>query len=104
MGWLGRVGDAVKVRGMFLHPRQLNGLMSQFGEVEKWQAQVSRSDHKDKLTLRVSPSSSSDIETLPERLSSAARENIKFRIEVELVGADEIADDAPPIEDLRSWD
>ena len=103
MGWLGRVGDAVKIRGMFLHPRQLNGLMSQFGEVEKWQAQVSRSDHKDKLTLRVSPSSSSDTETLPERLSAAARENIKFRIEVDIVDADEIPDDAPPIKDLRNW-
>jgi phenylacetate-CoA ligase len=104
MGWLGRVGDAVKVRGMFLHPRQLNELMSSFPEAEKWQARITRSDHKDQLSLRVMPSASADMVTLPERLSAAAREVIKFRVTVEIVGEEDIATDAPPIEDLRNWD
>ncbi len=104
MGWLGRVGDAVKVRGMFLHPRQLNELMSSFPEAEKWQARITRSDHKDQLSLRVMPSASADMVTLPERLSAAAREGIKFRVTVEIVGEEDIATDSPPMEDLRTWD
>ena len=104
MGWLGRVGDAVKVRGMFLHPRQLNGLMSSFPEAVRWQARVTRLEHKDQLSLRVIPSASADSATLPKRLASAARESIKFRLSVELVGEDELVVGAPPIEDLRSWD
>ncbi len=104
MGWLGRVGDAVKVRGMFLHPRQLNGLMSSFPEAVRWQARVTRSEHRDQLSLRVLPSADADVETLPERLSNAARESIKFRLSVEIVSEKEIAENAPPIEDLRSWD
>ncbi|MBT3336858.1 MAG: AMP-binding protein [Anaerolineae bacterium] len=104
MGWLGRVGDAVKVRGMFLHPRQLNGLMSRFAEAVRWQARVTRLEHRDQLSLRVVPSPSSDVETLPERLSAEARERIKFRVDVEIVGMEDIAEDAAPIEDLRNWD
>lgn len=106
VGWLGRVGDAVKVRGMFLHPRQLNGLMSGFAqETVRWQVQVTRFEHRDQLSLRVLPSVSADVETLPERLASAAREQIKFRVEVELMGDEEqLAEGAPAIDDQRSWD
>ncbi len=105
MGWLGRVGDAVKVRGMFLHPRQLNGLMSGFGEEAVcWQARITRSEHRDQLSLWVIPSASADVATLPERLSAAAREHIKFRVEVEIVDEGDIPADAPPIEDLRIWE
>ncbi len=105
VGWLGRVGDAVKVRGMFLHPRQLNGLMSGFGtETVRWQARVTRFEHKDQLSLSVIPSDLADVDTLAERLVSAAREQIKFRLSVALVGEDALAEGAPPIEDLREWD
>ncbi|RME05469.1 MAG: phenylacetate--CoA ligase family protein, partial [Anaerolineae bacterium] len=38
MGWQGRVGDAVKVRGMFLHPRQVRELLDRFPEVLRGQA------------------------------------------------------------------
>ena len=104
VGWLGRVGDAVKVRGMFLHPRQLNGLMAGFAqETVRWQAQVTRFEHKDQLSLRVVPSPAADVDTLPERLASAAREQIKFRLTVELVAENDLAEGAPPIEDLRDW-
>ena len=104
VGWLGRVGDAVKVRGMFLHPRQLNGLMAGFAqETVRWQAQVTRFEHKDQLSLRVVPSSGADVDTLPERLALAAREQIKFRLTVELVAENDLAEGAPPIEDLRDW-
>jgi phenylacetate-CoA ligase len=105
MGWLGRVGDAVKVRGMFLHPRQLNGLMSGFAaETVRWQARVTRFEHKDQLSLRAIPSASADAATLPKRLASAAREQIKFRVEVELVGEGDLPAGAPPIDDQRSWE
>jgi phenylacetate-CoA ligase len=105
VGWLGRVGDAVKVRGMFLHPRQLNGLMSGFGaETVRWQAQVTRFEHKDQLSLRVIPSDAAEVGTLAERLVSAAREQIKFRLSVELVKEGELKENAPSIEDLRDWE
>jgi len=102
MGWQGRVGDAVKVRGMFLHPRQLRDLMSRYPEVARWQAVITRREHKDYLTLRVQPVSDADTTTLPERLAQHAREAIKFRLQVEIVS--EIPPDAPSIEDARTWE
>ncbi len=100
MGWQGRVGDAVKVRGMFLHPRQLRALMTRFPEVQAWQAVITRREHKDYLTLRVRAARPD--EGLAQRLQTAAREAIKFRLEVAFDSA--LPPDAPPIRDTRTWD
>jgi phenylacetate-CoA ligase len=104
MGWQGRVGEAVKVRGMFLHPRQLSQLMTRFAEVARWQAVITRAEHKDYLTLRVSlsPSAVADGQTLPQRLAQAANEAIKFHPTVEVVS--ELAPDSVPIKDERTWE
>ncbi len=41
---VGRVGDAVKVRGMFVHPNQLRFAIGQAPGVVRYQAVVTRSD------------------------------------------------------------
>lgn len=51
-GLTGRVGDAVKVRGMFITPNQLKKVQEKFYNI-KLQAVISRSVHEDILTLRV---------------------------------------------------
>ncbi len=99
MGWQGRVGDAVKVRGMFLHPRQLQALMANFPEISRWQAVVTRQEHVDYLCIEIVTAEGGDIET---RLQQAARETIKFRTEVRRVEA--LPQDAPPIRDERTWE
>lgn len=104
MGWQGRIGDAVKVRGMFLHPRQLSDLMTHFPEVARWQACITRQEHKDHLTLRVIITPDGNATSLPDRLAQAAREAIKFHLNVEILSAGSIPDSAPPIEDTRSWE
>jgi phenylacetate-CoA ligase len=50
---LGRVGDAVRTRGMFIHPRQLEPAFARFPEISKCQAVVTRPGHRDELTLKV---------------------------------------------------
>ncbi len=102
-GWQGRAGDAVKVRGMFLHPRQLAGLLALFPEIARGQAEITRSDHKDALALRVVAQPDGDIATLPERLAAAARERIKLRAEVEIVSAEALPEGEPLIVDQREW-
>jgi phenylacetate-CoA ligase len=51
-GIAGRVGDAVKVRGLFIAPSQLKLLAGKFENLPL-QAIVSRSGHEDVLTMRV---------------------------------------------------
>lgn len=99
MGWQGRVGDAVKVRGMFLHPRQLQALMANFPEISRWQAVVTRQEHVDHLCIEIVTAERGDIET---RLQQAARAAIKFRIDVRRVEA--LPQGAPPIRDERTWE
>ena len=104
MGWQGRVGDAVKVRGMFLHPLQLKQLFDRFPEISRWQAAVDRREHKDYLTLRILPAPGTDGEELSNRLIQAAREAIKFHVAVETVSNDDLPSGLPPIEDMRTWE
>jgi phenylacetate-CoA ligase len=104
MGWQGRVGDAVKVRGLFLHPRQLAVLIARFPEVQRWQARVTRQEHKDYLTLRIAPSTQADAASLSDRITQTAREAIKFNLDVEIVSIEDIPAGAAPIEDTRTWE
>lgn len=103
MGWRGRVGDAVKVRGLFLHPHQLAGLMSSFPQVDRWQAVISRREHKDYLTIRLTPKSSAQDATLVDRIIASAKDSLRLTINVEMVTPDSLPEDAQPIQDTRTW-
>jgi phenylacetate-CoA ligase len=50
---IGRVGDAVRVRGMFIHPRQVHDVMGRFPAVHKYQISVIRPEVRDQVVLRV---------------------------------------------------
>ena len=104
MGWQGRVGDAVKVRGMFLHPRQLSQLMARFPEAIRWQAVVTREEHKDYLTINTVLADDVDAEDFKARLKTAAQQAIKFHPQVEAVASQSLPAGAPAIQDTRTWD
>lgn len=99
---MGRIGDAVKVRGMFVHPRQVDEVIGRFPEVECWQLVVTRSGHRDELVVRLEAPAASV--GLAERVAAALREVIKVRGDVELVAAGTIAEEAKRIVDRRAWD
>ncbi|MEZ4641148.1 MAG: AMP-binding protein [Chloroflexota bacterium] len=101
-GWQGRVGAATKVRGMFLHPRQLADMMARFPEVAAYQAVITRAEHKDHLALHVVLTPGVDASALANALQQTARDTIKFRLAVQVVDA--LPSDAPPIRDDRSWE
>jgi len=104
MGWQGRIGDAVKVRGMFLHPRQVSDLMSRFEEVTRWQAVITREEHKDFLELHVVARPGTDDADLTVRVAQAAKDAIKFHLEVKSVTEEVLPPDSPPIRDERTWE
>jgi len=104
MGWQGRIGDAVKVRGMFLHPKQVADFMSRFEEVIRWQAVITREAHKDFLVLHVVARPGTDEADLAVKLAQAARDAIKFQLEVKSVPEESLLPDSSPIRDERSWE
>lgn len=66
-GVLGRVGQAVKVKGMFLHPRQVAGVMAGAPGVADYRFVIDREDHVDRLTCRVVPDGSVPTSSWPTR-------------------------------------
>jgi phenylacetate-CoA ligase len=100
VGWLGRSGEAVKVRGMFLHPRQVVQVMSQVPSVAAYRFLIDRVDHKDVLRCEVVPDSGAGDPAPAVR--DAVRSGLRFDVEVTVVSA--IEADAPPVTDLRTWD
>jgi phenylacetate-CoA ligase len=104
MGWQGRVGDAVKVRGMFLHPRQMADFAKRFPEILRWQAVITRREHKDYLALQVTAAPGADAAALEAGLAAAAPEAIKFHIEARVVTEEELPSGSPPIRDERTWE
>jgi phenylacetate-CoA ligase len=102
---LGRVGDAVKVRGMFVHPAEVGRVMSRYPEVARWQVEVTRSGHTDAMVVRaeVRPDAT-DPGDLRERLRQGVAEALRLRAEIEVVPEGTLAADAKPILDRRTWE
>lgn len=101
-GIAGRVGEAVKVRGLFIAPSQMKLLASKFENLAL-QAVVNRRGHEDVLTLRLekSPAVSGKGE---EKFKKAFREICTVRIdEVEYVESGTIKTGDKLIIDHRTW-
>ncbi|MEO7132063.1 MAG: AMP-binding protein [Dermatophilaceae bacterium] len=105
-GVLGRVGEAVKVRGMFLHPRQAGAVMDGLEGVEQWRFVIERRDHRDELRCQIvplaAPEATTDHKALTDRVSAAVRAGLRFGVQVEVVDA--LPADGGPILDHRDWD
>ncbi len=101
VGWLGRSGEAVKVRGMFLHPRQVVQVMGEVPEVAAYRFLIDRVDHKDALRCEVVPADGSESEVVAA-VKAAVRSGLRFDVEVVVVPS--IDADSAPFSDLRTWD
>jgi phenylacetate-CoA ligase len=102
-GLLGRVGDAVKVRGMFVRGAQVEAVGKRFPEVARVQAIVTREGHHDGLEVLAEVASPAAAGDLAARLGDALRDELKVRAEVRLVAAGEIPQGAKRIDDRRVW-
>lgn len=103
---VGRVGDAVKVRGMFVHPNQLKAAMSRFPAIARGQGIITRPDVRDDFTLRVELADQGvDCDALTQGLSAAVREVCRVGVDkIEFVSAGTIAADAKAMVDERKWE
>jgi len=103
---VGRVGDAVKVRGMFVHPNQLRFALAQIPGIARAQAVVIRPENRDELTLRVVlADEAADREALTKGLGAAVQSACRVKVDrVEFISADALGEDARVILDERTWE
>ena len=104
LGWRGRADEVTKVRGIFVHPRQVDEIVARVKGVERFQVVVGREGHNDTLTLRVQLAAGSDARAASLALETAIRDVMKLRGTVDVVTAGTIADNAKKISDERKWD
>lgn len=104
LGWRGRADEVTKVRGIFIHPRQVDEIVGRVKGVERFQIVVGREGHNDTLTLRVQLAGGVDTQPTRQTLETAIREVMKLRGSVDVVAPGMIPDSAKKISDERKWD
>jgi phenylacetate-CoA ligase len=102
---LGRVDQATKVKGTFVHPWQADEVISRYPEVFKYQVVVTRENHKDVMTFLVELR-----EEMPQpgiirgRIERDIKELLTIKGTVQIVPRGTIPDLHKKIEDRRTWE
>lgn len=103
-GLLGRVGDAVKVKGLFVRGSQIEGALKAFPEAAKFQAVITREEQHDLLTVTVElQAGAAGDSALAARITEAIHEAIKVRGVVALAPAGALPAGFKRLDDRRVW-
>jgi len=103
-GWLGRADQSAKVRGLFVHPRQVVEVLAQHVEVIKGRLVVSRNSRElDEICLQVE-TEITDRADLSRALADSFQGVTKLRTDVSLCRPGSLANDGIVIDDLRPID
>ena len=101
-GWMGRADQTTKVKGMFVHPEQVNQTADRHAEIIKARLIVDNVDGKDIMTLHC------EVDGNPEGLADAIADSLqsvsKLSGGVELVAPGSLANDGKVIDDVRSYE
>jgi len=101
---VGRVDQATKLRGVFIHPSQTDQLMSRYPEIKKYQVVIKREEKGDEMTFHIELEDEHiDKERLKTRLQAAIKETLKLRGKVECIPKGSIPEGTKTIEDRRDW-
>jgi len=101
-GLLGRVGDAVKVKGMFVRGTQMEAVLKRFPETGRFRAVVTRDQHLDLLVYEVEADRTGDT-ALARAIAEALREELKVRGEVTLLARGALPEGSKKMDDRRVW-
>ncbi len=101
-GWMGRADQTTKIRGMFVHPGQVNTIAKRFPEILKARLVVSGEMANDMMTLRVE-STQASVDHMIAKISDAIRDVTKLRGSVEWLAPGSLPNDGRVIEDARSY-
>jgi phenylacetate-CoA ligase len=102
---LGRIDQATKVRGLFIHPGQVDEVAARFPQIARYQVRITRSAHKDEMTFLIElEKEEAQSDKLREGIENSVRDVMKVRGEVKFVSKGVIPDGGKKIEDQRTWE
>jgi len=101
-GWMGRADQTAKVRGMFIHPEQVDKVIKRHSQIKRARLVVDWVDQTDQMKLQC------ECENADSALQAAIAESIrsicKLRGDVELVAHGSLPNDGKVIDDIRSYE
>ncbi|MBA7692319.1 hypothetical protein ES703_100886 [subsurface metagenome] len=105
-GLLGRVGEAVKVRGMFVHPAQVKEVMAKFNQIAQFQLKVGRREQRDEITVNLELKDETiDKQKLTSDLAKAFQDVCRVKADkIEFVTKGTIPEEHKVIVDERTWE
>jgi phenylacetate-CoA ligase len=105
-GWKGRIGEALKVRGLFVHPNQIDEVASKFPQIAAYQAVIARVADRDELTFIIELADESiDRQKLIDELQYAFRDVCRVKIDrLEFIGKGAIPEGHKTLVDKRVWE
>ena len=78
---VGMIGDHVKVKGQFVHLRELNEAMSKFPEIAKYQMNLYLDGHRDRIGLNLEVEVDSDQVALAPAITTACQQVFKLKVD-----------------------
>ena len=101
-GFMGRIGDGFKVRGMFVYLRQIAEVIGSFPELGEFVVEIDRVDNLDEMSLKVE--CESEVTGLREMLETRLREVLRVRTDqITFVAMGNLKDEENLI-DHRTWE
>jgi phenylacetate-CoA ligase len=106
IGIVGRAGDAVKVRGMFVVAKQAEQAIMSFSQVARYQLIVGRRQHRDEMTLKLElKDSGADKDKLSVDINQKFQDICRIKIDsIEFVNSGTISEKQQGITDERKWE
>ncbi len=101
-GWMGRADQTTKVRGMFVHPGQIDQVIKRHPELGKARLVVSGTVGSDMMVLKAELADPPP--GLLPRIAASVRELTKLRAEIEAVEPGSLPNDGKVIDDIRSYE
>jgi phenylacetate-CoA ligase len=105
-GILGRSGDAVKVRGMFVVAKQAEQIIGSFASVSRFQIIVDRQSNRDEMKLKLELINEvGDKNRLAGEINQKFQDLCRVKLDsIEFVPPGTIPESRKTIEDIRKWD
>jgi len=105
-GIMGRVGDSVKVRALYLTPAQVNTVALRFPVISRCQVVISREEYRDEMVFNIELTDDTlDREQFSSELQSSFQDACRLRIDkINFVPEGTIPEGYKVIVDERSWE
>jgi len=100
-GWMGRADQTTKVKGMFIHPKQIAQVVERHVEISRARLVVDNQDHVDFMTLHCEvPQPSEDLKS---EIAKSLQAICKIKGEVILEQLESLQNDGKVIDDVRTY-